>query len=49
MADNFGITMKIVGIDPGLQVCGYACVEADNGGQKNCRIVGWALAHADNC
>jgi len=26
--------MRILGIDPGLQVCGYACVEADSG-QEN--------------
>src|SRR3972149_3512423 len=26
--------MKILGIDPGLQVCGYACVEAASG-QEN--------------
>jgi crossover junction endodeoxyribonuclease RuvC len=26
--------MKILGIDPGLHVCGYACVEADSTGQK---------------
>lgn len=23
--------MRILGIDPGLQVCGYACIEADGG------------------
>ena len=26
--------MRILGIDPGLQICGYACVEADSG-QEN--------------
>jgi crossover junction endodeoxyribonuclease RuvC len=26
--------MKILGIDPGLQVCGYACIESDNISQK---------------
>lgn len=26
--------MKILGIDPGLQVCGYACVEADGDRHK---------------
>ncbi len=26
--------MKILGIDPGLQVCGYACVEAVSGEEK---------------
>ncbi len=26
--------MRILGIDPGLQVCGYACVEADSGQEK---------------
>jgi len=26
--------MRILGIDPGLQVCGYACIEADSG-QEN--------------
>ena len=26
--------MKILGIDPGLQICGYACLEADDGGEK---------------
>ncbi len=26
--------MRILGIDPGLQVCGYACLEADEGGEK---------------
>jgi crossover junction endodeoxyribonuclease RuvC len=27
--------MKILGIDPGLHICGYACIEADNcGGEK---------------
>jgi crossover junction endodeoxyribonuclease RuvC len=26
--------MRILGIDPGLQVCGYACVEADSGEEK---------------
>ncbi len=26
--------MKILGIDPGLQVCGYACIESDSDGQK---------------
>jgi crossover junction endodeoxyribonuclease RuvC len=25
---------RILGIDPGLQVCGYACVEAEPGGEK---------------
>ena len=26
--------MKILGIDPGLQVCGYACLEASSAGEK---------------
>ena len=26
--------MRILGIDPGLQVCGYACLEADRDGEK---------------
>lgn len=26
--------MRILGIDPGLQVCGYACLETDGGGEK---------------
>ena len=26
--------MKILGIDPGLQVCGYACLEAERGAEK---------------
>jgi crossover junction endodeoxyribonuclease RuvC len=26
--------MRILGIDPGLQVCGYACLEADEGREK---------------
>jgi len=26
--------MRILGIDPGLQVCGYACVEAERGEEK---------------
>ena len=26
--------MRILGIDPGLQVCGYACLEADDGREK---------------
>jgi crossover junction endodeoxyribonuclease RuvC len=26
--------MRVLGIDPGLQVCGYACVEADSGEEK---------------
>jgi crossover junction endodeoxyribonuclease RuvC len=26
--------MRILGIDPGLQVCGYACLEADDGRDK---------------
>jgi len=26
--------VRILGIDPGLQVCGYACVEADSGEEK---------------
>ena len=26
--------MKILGIDPGLQVCGYACMEAGDGDEK---------------
>lgn len=26
--------MKILGIDPGLQVCGYACMEADQDAEK---------------
>jgi crossover junction endodeoxyribonuclease RuvC len=26
--------MRILGIDPGLQVCGYACIEADSGEEK---------------
>ena len=26
--------MKILGIDPGLQVCGYACMEAGDGEEK---------------
>jgi len=26
--------MRILGIDPGLQVCGYACLESDNVGTK---------------
>ncbi len=28
---SFGNSTRILGIDPGLQVCGYACVEADGG------------------
>lgn len=26
--------MRILGIDPGLQLCGYACLEADEGREK---------------
>jgi crossover junction endodeoxyribonuclease RuvC len=26
--------MRILGIDPGLQVCGYACLEAERGAEK---------------
>jgi len=26
--------MRILGIDPGLQVCGYACLEAERGQEK---------------
>jgi crossover junction endodeoxyribonuclease RuvC len=26
--------MRILGIDPGLQVCGYACLKADGDGEK---------------
>jgi len=26
--------MRILGIDPGLQVCGYASLEADSGEEK---------------
>ena len=26
--------MRIVGIDPGLQVCGYSCLEVSEGGEK---------------
>ncbi len=26
--------MRILGIDPGLQTCGYACVETDGDRQK---------------
>ncbi len=26
--------MKVLGIDPGLQVCGYACMEAGDGDEK---------------
>jgi crossover junction endodeoxyribonuclease RuvC len=26
--------MRILGIDPGLQVCGYACIEANDGVEK---------------
>ena len=26
--------MKILGIDPGLQVCGYACIEYNDGSEK---------------
>ena len=26
--------MRILGIDPGLQVCGYACMETGDGGEK---------------
>ena len=26
--------MRILGIDPGLQVCGYACIETTGGGKK---------------
>ena len=26
--------MRILGIDPGLQVCGYACVDVDGAGEK---------------
>jgi len=26
--------MRILGIDPGLQVCGYACLETDEGNEK---------------
>lgn len=26
--------MRILGIDPGLQVCGYACIEADGEGER---------------
>ena len=26
--------MRILGIDPGLQVCGYACLDAERGAEK---------------
>jgi crossover junction endodeoxyribonuclease RuvC len=26
--------MRILGVDPGLQICGYACLEADGAGER---------------
>ena len=30
--------MRILGIDPGLQVCGYACLQINEDEEKHCRV-----------
>ena len=37
--------MRILGIDPGLQVCGYACLETDNGAE---RLIEAGIFRTDN-
>lgn len=32
--ERLSLKMRILGIDPGLQVCGYACMDAEQGDEK---------------